>query len=57
MGPIIEEFKQKREQMISQLHAQYSKGLAGLDRPSRPTPFEMRVTVQGGSARLMKTGS
>ena len=48
MGPIIEEFKQKREQMISQLHAQYSKGLAGLDRPSRPTPFEMRVTVQGG---------
>lgn len=47
LGPILEEFKQRREEMISELYALYQSGLkskgilqAGLQ--------EMRMSVQGG---------
>lgn len=48
MGPILEEFKQKREHLRDELHAVYNKGLAASGRPSIESPLEMRVTVQGG---------
>ncbi len=48
MGPILEEFKYKRERLREDLHEIYNKGLAGAGRPAAGTPHEMRVTVQGG---------
>lgn len=48
IGPILEEFKQKRERLREELHAVYNKGLAASGRPTVESPYEMRVTVQGG---------
>ncbi len=48
MGPILEEFKTKREDLRTDLHAVYNKGLAAAGHPTVDNPFEMRITVQGG---------
>ena len=47
LGPILEEFKQKRAEMIVELFEIYKKALIekGFEEPKIPT---MRVTVQGG---------
>ena len=48
MGPILEEFRQHREELVDALHALYTGALgsAGADAPS--TPRAVRITVQGG---------
>ena len=48
MGPILEEFKEKRERLREDLHVIYNKGLNAAGRPLVEAPYEMRITVQGG---------
>ncbi len=48
MGPILEEFKLKKDQLISQLHAAYIKALAASGRTPIEQPHEVRITAQGG---------
>ena len=56
LGPIMEEFKQNRQQLVKKLHADYTKGLAGIGRPCRPTPLDVRITVQGGIGTTAEDG-
>jgi hypothetical protein len=48
LGPILEEFKQQRAELVDTLHGLYTGALesAGADPPS--SPRELRITVQGG---------
>ena len=48
LGPILEEFKQKKEQLIQSAHDLMVKALAqkGLHVPEQP--LELKITVQGG---------
>lgn len=48
MGPILEEFKRKRTELIEQLHTLYNKALVGKDYSPIQSPHEVRITVQGG---------
>lgn len=47
LGPILEEFKQKREEMIQELYGLYQSGLQAKGIPQAACP-EMRMSVQGG---------
>lgn len=48
LGPILDEFKQKKEELAEQLHAVYLKSLARNGRPAVEEPHEVQITVQGG---------
>ena len=48
LGPILEEFAQKRCSMSADLFCAYNKALMALDRSPIATPHEIRITVQGG---------
>ena len=48
MGPILEEFKQKKHDLIDKLHSMYNKALGAGGRPQTETPHDVRFTVQGG---------
>ncbi len=48
MGPILEEFKNRRQELVESLHGMYTAALAAHGRPAPAEPLEMRVTVQGG---------
>ena len=48
LGPILAEFKDKKEQLTQQLHAVYIKALASLGRQPIELPLELRITAQGG---------
>jgi len=48
MGPILEEFKQKRVEFIEKLHPIYAKALMANDRTTVDEPCPVRITVQGG---------
>jgi len=48
LGPILEEFRQKRGDLQEQLHAVYVKALSAGGRTPVELPHELRVTVQGG---------
>ena len=48
LGPILEEFRQKKEDLHGQLHAAYVKGLSAGGRTPAELPHELRITVQGG---------
>ncbi len=50
MGPILEEFKQRRTELVEQFHALYLKALTAQERAVREEPRTMKVTVQGGIA-------
>lgn len=47
-GPILEEFKQKKAELVEQLFATYTKALAQQKKPLPKEPLESRLTVQGG---------
>ncbi len=47
MGPILEEFRTKRNGLIASLYEIYTKALAGMGRSAPETP-EVRITVQCG---------
>lgn len=48
MGPILEEFKNKKIELIDQLHQVYNKALSGMERKPVESAHEVRITVQGG---------
>ncbi len=48
LGPILEEFKQNKGQLIAKLHAIYIKALAAAGRIPIEMPHAVRITAQGG---------
>jgi hypothetical protein len=48
MGPVLEEFKQNKEQLIEAVHEIYVKALAEKGKLVPPKPFLMKITAQGG---------
>ena len=48
IGPILEEFKIKRAELISSLHSLYVAAIKGKDLPIYETPHPIAITVQGG---------
>lgn len=48
MGPILEEFKQKKQELIEQVHAVLNDALEGLGKARLSKPLDMLVTAQGG---------
>jgi len=48
MGPILEEFKQKKEELIEQVHSVLNDSLESLGRNRLSKPLELLVTAQGG---------
>ena len=48
MGPILEEFREKRGELVAQLHAIYVKALLAHGRPLGAKPLAVRITAQGG---------
>lgn len=48
IGPILEEFKQRRVELQETLHAIYCEARAAVGGPFIDFPLEMRITAQGG---------
>ena len=48
LGPVLEEFKQRRAELAATLRSCYLKALEAQGRPVRWEPGSVRVTVQGG---------
>ena len=48
MGPILEEFKQKRQELIEQLGASCMEALKAKNKAVPSTPLSFRLTAQGG---------
>ncbi len=48
MGPILDEFKEKKGKMIDSLHGDYLEALAGTGHAAQDVPNNVRITVQGG---------
>lgn len=48
LGPILEEFKQKKEQLIQSAHELMVKALGQKGKPIPSTPLDLKITVQGG---------
>jgi hypothetical protein len=48
LGPILEEFKTKREELKEELYQDCQKGLSHLARTLYPSQPELKVTAQGG---------
>lgn len=48
MGPILEEFKNKKNELIASLHAIYNNALKEKNEKTFDQPHEVRITAQGG---------
>ncbi|WP_276964568.1 hypothetical protein [Chryseobacterium sp.] len=48
LGPIMEEFKQKKNDLIQSAHALMTAALEQKGKPTVSEPLEMKITVQGG---------
>ncbi len=48
MGPILEEFRIKRQQLIDDLHKMYNEALKLKNKAPFAKPHEVRITAQGG---------
>ncbi len=48
LGPIMEEFKQKKKELIASAHDLMVKALTQKELHCPPEPLEMKITVQGG---------
>jgi len=48
MGPILEEFREKRNELIRSIHEVLTSALAEKDRISPNTPLPVKITAQGG---------
>ncbi|MDD2674004.1 MAG: hypothetical protein PHF81_03915 [Flavobacterium sp.] len=48
LGPILEEFKQKKEQLIQSAHELMVKALGQKEMPVPEQPLDLKITVQGG---------
>ena len=54
LGPVLEEFKEKRQELTDTLHAAYAKALADRGWSVNNEPHEMGLTVQGGIATALE---
>lgn len=48
LGPVLEEFKENKEQLIETVHDIYVKALAERGKPVPEKPFLVKITAQGG---------
>ncbi|MDH3937013.1 MAG: hypothetical protein OEV68_06745 [candidate division Zixibacteria bacterium] len=48
LGPILDEFRRQRTELINDHHEVYNRALAAIGRPQIQAPHQVRVTVQGG---------
>lgn len=48
LGPILEEFKTKKSELIEDTHMVFIKALADKEMPLPEKPLEIKITVQGG---------
>lgn len=48
MGPILEEFKKQKNELVTMLHSAYSKACESLNIACGNQPHEISVSVQGG---------
>jgi len=48
LGPVLEEFKQKRQELIQLLHPIYVEALKSRGWPVQEADYGVRITVQGG---------
>lgn len=48
MGPILEEFKNKKEELVASLHEIYNKALKLNNRKTFENAHELKITAQGG---------
>ena len=48
MGPILEEFRVKRQQLIDELHKMYNEALKIKNKIPFTQPHELKITAQGG---------
>ena len=48
MGPVLEEFKNNKEQLIETVHDIYVKALTDKGKPVPEKPFHVKITAQGG---------
>lgn len=48
LGPIMEEFRQKREELLSSSHMLMNNALLQKGKPIVSEPMEMKISVQGG---------
>ncbi len=48
MGPIMDEFRSKKEELVAQLHVVYNKALTLKNKPTSNQPHEVLITAQGG---------
>ena len=48
MGPVLEEFKNNKEQLIEAVHEIYIKALTDKGKPVPEKPFLVKITAQGG---------
>jgi len=48
MGPILEEFRTRKEALVAELYERYKKALVRANRAPSDIPPEVRITVQGG---------
>lgn len=48
LGPIMEEFKQKKNELIQTTHALMVKALEQKEKPVPNAPLNLKITVQGG---------
>ena len=48
LGPILEEFKQKKDQLIKSAHDLMVKALGQKELPTPENPLDLKITVQGG---------
>ncbi|MBI4798459.1 MAG: hypothetical protein HY794_06950 [Desulfarculus sp.] len=48
LGPVLEEFRQKKQELVQTVMEVYQKALRDLGRPVAPEPPPVRVTAQGG---------
>ena len=54
LGPVLEEFKEKRQELTDTLHAAYAKALADRGWSVNNEPHEMGITVQVGIATALE---
>lgn len=48
MGPILEEFKHKKDELMATLHELYCKALKVKEKPVYAEPHPIKITAQGG---------
>ncbi len=48
LGPILEDFKNLKQELIDDVHAVLVNSLTDLSKPVPTKPLEMKITVQGG---------